>query len=531
MTKTGQRTAAAVLFTILLLICAALVFQGCGRKRREEPSGAEISAAETTAEAGAADATPGNATPGDAESGKAAALETSAEESLAAGTEADESAELSGPEFPNGAALPRRGEPFPHRKGRRKPACGPGIPKQEEPVLRPVDPDLVWFATDTHYYSPSLTDYGEAFRARLDKDDGKFVQKSGELLDRFIDQAIETRPATVILSGDLCLDGETANHQELAEKLRRLTAEGIRVLVIPGNHDIATTWANAYFGSTATPVPTPETADEFFEIYREFGYDQAALRDPASLSYVYKIRDDRWLMMLDSAIYAPENRVVGRIRPETLSWMEQCFQEAQAAGARVIPVAHHNLLYESKLFRRDCTLENYQETVELLHRYGVRLWFSGHLHLQRIRQYRAEPGLYSGENVTEIVNGCFSMYPFPYGELRFGEEQTVRYRQRTVDIPEEMKAEGLAEYRHVITKQVSVDIRDIPEYIRANMADSYVGLMVRYVSGEAVDEREFRSELGYRMMEKYMDGSIELEKIKEMLSDTKQDCRSWEGSL
>ena len=227
MTKTGQRTAAAVLFTILLLICAALVFQGCGRKRREEPSGAETSAAETTAEAGAADATPGNATPGDAESGKAAALETSAEESLAAGTEADGSAELSGPEFPNGAALPRRGEPFPHRKGRRKPACGPGIPKQEEPVLRPVDPDLVWFATDTHYYSPSLTDYGEAFRARLDKDDGKFVQKSGELLDRFIDQAIETRPATVILSGDLCLDGETANHQELAEKLRRLTAEGI----------------------------------------------------------------------------------------------------------------------------------------------------------------------------------------------------------------------------------------------------------------------------------------------------------------
>ena len=141
MTKTGQRTAAAVLFTILLLICAALVFQGCGRKRREEPSGAETSAAETTAEAGAADATPGNATPGnatpgDAESGKAAALETSAEESLAAGTEADGSAELSGPEFPNGAALPRRGEPFSHRKGRRKPTYGPGIPKQEEPVLR-----------------------------------------------------------------------------------------------------------------------------------------------------------------------------------------------------------------------------------------------------------------------------------------------------------------------------------------------------------------------------------------------------------
>ena len=71
----------------------------------------------------------------------------------------------------------------------------------------------------------------------------------------------------------------------------------------------------------------------------------------------------------------------------------------------------------------------------------------------------------------------------------------------------------------------------MPDYIRANMADSYVGLMVRYVSGEAVDEKEFCSELGYRMMLKYMDGSLELEKIREMLSDTKQDCRSWEGDL
>ena len=169
--------------------------------------------------------------------------------------------------------------------------------------------------------------------------------------------------------------------------------------------------------------------------------------------------------------------------------------------------------------------------MDVLHRHGVRLWFSGHLHLQRIRQYRPEPGLYSGENVTEIVNGCFSMYPFPYGELRFGEDRHVTYRQRTVDIPEELRAEGLAEYRRVITGQVSGDIRGVPDYIRANMADSYVGLMVRYVSGEAVDEKEFCSELGYRMMLKYMDGSLELEKIREMLSDTKQDCRSWEGDL
>ncbi len=522
MLKTGQRTAAAVLFTILILLFSAVIFHGCGWNR--PPAAGETSAPETVSGETAAPvpetepATPGDATPSEATPAEAVPAETA--------QKADPE-----PEFPIGAALPRRGRPFAHRRSGRNAGRGPGVPEPAEPVLRPVDPDLVWFVTDTHFYSPELTDQGPAFYTRLDWDDGKYVQKSGEILDLWISQAIETRPATVIVSGDLCLDGETANHLEFAEKLRRLTAEGITVLVIPGNHDINTTWASSYFGDTATPLPTPESGEDFLEIYHEFGYDGAYLRDPASLSYIYKIREDRWFMMLDSAIYVPENRVVGRIRPETLTWMEQCFQEAESAGASVIPVAHHNLLYESRLFRRDCTLENYRDTVDVLSSHGIRLWFSGHLHLQRIRQYLSEPGLYRRENVTEIVNGCFSMYPFPYGELRFGEGEHVQYRQRTVDLPEELKEAGLAEYRRVIIKQVSRDMRGVPDYIRANMADSYVGLMVRYVAGEAVDEKEFRSELGYRMMLKYMDGSIELEKIEEMLSDTKQDCRSWEGDL
>ena len=428
------------------------------------------------------------------------------------------------------------GEPL--KKKKRKNTYGPGTWWYEEPVQEepqgpaPTDKDLVWIASDTHYVSPKMTDYGPAFRERLDRDDGKDLEDIDQIMDRWIDEVLEERPGTVILSGDLVMDGETVNHRELSEKLKRLQDDGITVLVIPGNHDIRVTmWAASYHGDRKEPAETPMDRDAFLEIWHSFGYDQASASDASSLSYLYKTDDRHWFLMLDSAIYEPENRVTGRIRPETLAWMEACFQQAEEAGAEVIPVAHHNLLYESRLFRRDCTLENYRETVDVLHRHGIRLWFSGHLHLQRIRQYRPEPGLYSGENVTEIVNGCFSMYPFPYGELRFGEDRHVTYRQRTVDIPEELRAEGLAEYRRVITGQVSGDIRGVPDYIRANMADSYVGLMVRYVSGEAVDEKEFCSELGYRMMLKYMDGSLELEKIREMLSDTKQDCRSWEGDL
>ena len=136
----------------------------------------------------------------------------------------------------------------------------------------------------------------------------------------------------------------------------------------------------------------PLMRDAFLEIWHSFGYDQASASDASSLSYLYKTDDRHWFLMLDSAIYEPETLVEGRIKGETLLWMEEILKEAEEQHAQVIPVAHHNLLYESRLYRTMCTLNNWQEVTELLERYRVPVWFSGHLHLQRIRSYLPEPG-------------------------------------------------------------------------------------------------------------------------------------------
>ena len=57
------------------------------------------------------------------------------------------------------------------RRGQEKPV-GPGYPGSES-LPAPTDPSAVWIASDLHYCSPTMTDYGEAFRERLDEDDGK----------------------------------------------------------------------------------------------------------------------------------------------------------------------------------------------------------------------------------------------------------------------------------------------------------------------------------------------------------------------
>ena len=500
-----------------LLCCAALIFAAVRHRAAEQQGGMTEGAAERGSAAGAAeDQLPEEA--GSALTSEAGTAE--AEDAFSAQDLLERSAELSSRYRNFGTGRRQKGSK------KQRDSYGPGVPGGvREP--EPVQDDLVWIASDTHYYPPELTDYGSAFRARLDRDDGKDVKNIDRITDLWIDEVLRARPATVVLTGDLVLDRETAGHRRLAEKLRRLTEDGIRVLVIPGNHDIGCDfWASSYFGIHQKPVETPMRAEQFLELYHEFGYDQASASDADSLSYLYKVDQKHWFLMLDSAIYEPVNRVAGRIKETTLRWMEEILQAAEQEGAQVIPFAHHNLMDESRLYRTDCTLDNNHEVIAVLEKYQVPLWVSGHLHLQRIRQYQPEPGAEKKDRITEIVSGCFSMYPFPYGELRLSEAEALDYQQRTVALPEALREEGMDEFRGVIMRQIEAKVRGIPDYIKNNMAESYASLLGAYVAGEVVDETEFRSELGYRMMLRYLDGTGIMKNVEWMLADTKKDQRS-----
>lgn len=146
-----------------------------------------------------------------------------------------------------------------------------------------------------------------------------------------MDQVIAEKPTALVLSGDITMNGEKINHKELAEKLHKVQDAGIPVLIIPGNHDINNPNAAVYFGDekTSTDSVTPE---EFYDIYHMYGYDQAISRDSASLSYVYQLDERNRLLMLDSCQYEPKNLVEGRIKAETLVWMDEQLKKAQEDG-------------------------------------------------------------------------------------------------------------------------------------------------------------------------------------------------------
>lgn len=275
-------------------------------------------------------------------------------------------------------------------------------------------------ATDPHYISPELTDGGACYARTLAAGDSKFMPYSEEILDAFVEELLlaEEKLDAVLLTGDLTFNGAVMSHEALAAKLRPLRAAGIPVLVLTGNHDLYNVNAARFKGEGFTRVPFA-TSELFREIYGPFGFDDALSLAPDSLSYMLELKPGLRMLLLD---FNTLDHFCG-ISDATLAWAEEQLREAKDAGAAVIAAGHQNLFPHS-LFRDGYVIEGADRLADLLRAYDVRLFLSGHLHIQHIL---------TEQNLTEIAGSALCSWPCQYGVLT-SEEGTLSYQTRRLDM-------------------------------------------------------------------------------------------------
>jgi len=140
-------------------------------------------------------------------------------------------------------------------------------------------------ASDLHYTHPSLiVERGKALDDYLNAD-RKLLLESDAILRQTVQLLLQENPDIVLIPGDLTKDGELASHHGVAALLKPLREKGVKVLVIPGNHDVNNPDAVSFQGDTVRKEPTI-SADDFAVIYNDYGYERAVSRDEHSLSYV-----------------------------------------------------------------------------------------------------------------------------------------------------------------------------------------------------------------------------------------------------
>lgn len=295
----------------------------------------------------------------------------------------------------------------------------------------PMQPVTILVATDPHYLAPSLTDGGAAFLNVVTHADGKYMQRIEEITDALFDTAASERPAALILSGDLTFNGERESHEAFAAKCAALKAQGVPVLVLPGNHDLNRPDAARFEGDQIAAAENITAAD-FRCIYAAFGYDEAISTDAHSLSYVYRLCPGLRILFVDCNSGAGNDT----IPDETFSWIEAQLQAAAEVGDRVISVSHQTVLQHNARFADGFVITNRDRLLRLYREYHVALNLSGHMHIQHTRQEGA---------LTEIVTGALSVQPCSCGVLTLT-GQGGDYSARSV-VSAALQAEATAFFR------------------------------------------------------------------------------------
>ncbi|MFB9769364.1 metallophosphoesterase family protein [Lactiplantibacillus modestisalitolerans] len=297
-------------------------------------------------------------------------------------------------------------------------ACQKKSAKQTTPVQGRTLTAMV--ISDDHVIAPSLHDNGSSFQTYAENDGGADLKYSATIFKAFIEKALQTHPDVLLISGDITNNGEKASHEYVARQLKRLHRQGIRVYVVPGNHDINNPLTRRFKGKHQYEA-SGVGPEEFTKIYKQAGYGQAAETDPNSLSYLAKPSAKTWFLMLNSAIYRGNyqqgsSTVGGGLTDGTLKWVAKIGKQAKKQGATVIPVLHHNTM-DHMMIHQDYTIGYAEQVRDVFTKAGIKLALTGHIHAQNIASQQV-----NGQTLTDIASGSLIIGSHYYGTLKIDQK-------------------------------------------------------------------------------------------------------------
>lgn len=255
--------------------------------------------------------------------------------------------------------------------------------------LKSAKPQLkIAVMSDIHYLDPSLlingAETGDAFQEYL-MFDPKLIQYSEPILKEAIAEIIAAKPDILLIPGDLTKDGEKICHDAVAALLGEVAEQGIKIFVVPGNHDINNPEAVTYDGANDFPTGTV-TAEEFTTLYAGYGYENAISRDPNSLSYVCEPFNNLWILGIDDCKYEANTTLAivdGNIKTETMTWIQQQLEKAKKNNITVLGMMHHGIIEHysnQELLEPGYLTDDWRDQADLLIDAGLRVMFTGHNH-------------------------------------------------------------------------------------------------------------------------------------------------------
>ncbi|MFR9165788.1 MAG: metallophosphoesterase family protein [Dysgonomonas sp.] len=316
-------------------------------------------------------------------------------------------------------------------------------------------PIKIGVISDLHFLSKELMKDSAALIQYSEKS-GREIQNIPYILDKVLEDYTESDIDILLIPGDLTKDGEKESHLELSTRLKQLIDKGIRIYVIPGNHDINMPNSVGFENGKTYSVENV-SPEEFKDIYQYCGYNSAIKADTASLSYVTQLTENTWLLAIDGCLYrqyTTSSLSGGKINEHTEKWILGVLAEAKEKDIQVISMMHHGLVehipYQSMFFPQ-YLITDWKRITDLLADNGVQVIFTGHFHSNDITEYTSK----NKNKIYDIETGALCSYPYPYRFAELSKDSLTITTKNITSIPQDTL---LSEHGKSLMKSLSNSI-------------------------------------------------------------------------
>lgn len=272
------------------------------------------------------------------------------------------------------------------------------------------EPLKIQFITDVHYYSRKCGVGGAAYEKAESKSqmvikDSDLVIKAGfDLLCK------DNSTDIVVLAGDTTRNGEIESHREFIEMLRDLKKRGKRVYVITATHDFREGGVTeGYEGDEAIQVPAVENRHDLWDMYYEFGPNEAIATYEKSLCYVVQLAPGYRLFALnDDTNDKTEGRGSG-YSDECMQWILEQLKDAHDNDQYVIAMTHHPMIAPSPFYAiigKGDMQRNHEITREIFADNGLHCMLTGHTHVHDISVVTSKKGNKFYDIACGAMIGC-----------------------------------------------------------------------------------------------------------------------------
>ena len=331
--------------------------------------------------------------------------------------------------------------------------------------------------SDTHYISRRMI---------TDKTDEELMLQPA-VTEAAVLQASKDSDVLFIV-GDLTNSGDRFSHEDFSAFLREVKANGTKIYVIFATHDFhhhkayvrkhgekieykSTPWDNPWFDIESadwkslvkdefSSLPEEELVpglvpalcpEEIWEIYREFGPDEAYSVHESSFSYCLDLDENTRCLMLND-IFRNEEALKDKsptYAPSCLRWIKQMYDEAKRDGKYIFLCSHHPMLPAVPAHRIGAGKENrdMRSSVvgHMLADMGFNLAFTGHSHFCDVGYVKSD----NGSLLWDITTPSVRFYPPAYREIDLdGKSEAVTYNCKYVDADENIKIKEKSLFEH-----------------------------------------------------------------------------------